>query len=254
MVSPGELGFSETGLSSIQAHHLKDAEKEILETRIGRKLLAETEFVPDFIGVVKKNHLVDFAREPTPRILFDKEALLSPPTPEFDLALVRALSVASLGLPVATEDSFFYARVNRVLFAVKYASRHPKFAKEFDSKVLGAKKLFSEGIGRREVSGEGDKTAFDEVLFIQDPYSLYQVSDAVPFVAQIEDFTGRYGPDFDGVVLRAEGKLIIIGGKVYPGILLDDAERIIRWGGLDRLKQIRFYNNQDLETLSQKMR
>ncbi len=254
VVSPNELGFSETGLSFVQARHLKKAEKEISETKIGRKLLAETEFIPDFIGSVKKNRLVNFAWEPNSRILFDKNALLSPPSPEFDLALIRALSIASLGLPVETEDSFFYARVNRVLFMVEYGARHPKFAKDFNLKVLEAKKLFSEGIGRREVAGEWDKTAFDEILFIQDAYSLYQVSDAVPFVSQIEDFAQRYGPDFGGVVLRAQGKLAIVHGKVYPGILLDDAEKIVHWGGLRRLKQIHFYDGQDIESFSKKMR
>ncbi len=277
MVSPADIGFLERGLSIVEARHLKSAKKEIAETLIGRKLLAETAFVPVSIGNVPSNRLVEYAFDPhafpydrnnhrvgivptlgvlgegtQPRLLFNKNALISPASPELDLALIRALSIASLELPVATKDSFFFARVNRVLFASQYGSQHPKFARAFVSKVSEAKKLFSEGIGRGEMEGDLEKTAFDEVLFAQDPYLLYQAADAVPFVSQIEDFTRRYGPNFDGVTPQAGGKIVIVQGKVYPGILFDDSVKIIQWGGLRRVNQIHFYNNQDLELFSQK--
>ncbi len=252
MVSPADIGFLERGLSVVEARHLKSAKKEIAETLIGRKLLAETAFVSVSIGNVPSNRLVEYAFDPQPRLLFNKNALILPASPELDLALIRALSIASLELPVATKDSFFFARVNRVLFASQYSSRHPKFARAFVAKVSEAKKLFSEGIGRGEMEGDLEKTAFDEVLFAQDPYLLYQAADAVPFVSQIEDFTRLYGPNFDGVTPQAGGKIVIVQGKVYPGILFDDSVKIIQWGGLRRVNQIHFYNNQDLELFSQK--
>jgi hypothetical protein len=254
VVSPADLGFSERSLSLPQSHNLERLKREISKTEIGRKLLAETTFIPVFIGPVKKNRLATYKFSPNSRFVFSRNALNGDFSPSLDLDFIRASSIASLDLPIKTEDSLFYARVNRVLFSVEYGVKDAKFARDFNSSVLEAQKLFAEGIGRKLMHGEAEKTAFDSVLFFRDPYLLYRVSDQVPFVSEIRDFIRLYGPDFDGVVNRAQGRLVVASGKVYPGIFLDDGKKLIAWGGIKRLSEVPFYRAQDLESFSQKTR
>ena len=198
--------------------------------------------------------MIDYVFAPRPRFVFSKNALAKVPSPDIDLALIRALSIASLDLPIKTEDSLFYARVNRVLFAVEYGVKDSQFSRDFNSSVLEAQKLFAEGIGRKLMHGEAEKTAFDSVLFFRDPYLLYRVSDQVPFVSEIRDFIQLYGPDFDGVISREEGRLVVAAGRVYPGVFLEDAQKLIHWGGVRRLREVPFYRAEDLELFSQKTR
>jgi hypothetical protein len=253
-VSPSDLGFSERSLSIPESRNLERLKREISETEIGRKLLAETSTIPAFIGSVKKNRLIGYVFAPDPRFVFSKNALAKVPSPDIDLALIRALSIASLDLPIKTEDSLFYARVNRVLFAVEYGVKDSQFSRDFNSSVLAAQKLVAEEIGRKLMHGELEKTAFDSVLFSRDPYSLYRVSDQVPFVSEIRDFIQLYGPDFDGVISREEGRLVVAAGKVYPGVFLEDAQKLIHWGGIRRLREVPFYRAEGLELFSQKTR
>ncbi len=253
-VSPADLGFSKRSLSIPESCNLERLKRQISETEIGRKLLAETILIPVFIGHVQKNRLVDYAFAPNPRLLFSGNALTGDPSPDIDLDFIRALSIASLDLPMKTEDSLFYARVNSVLFALEYGVKDPQFARDFNSDVLEAQKLLAEGIGLKLMHGELEKTAFDAVLFSSDPYFLYRLSDPVPLISEIRDFIQLYGPDFDGVISRADGRWVVAAGKVYPGIFLEDSKKLIHWGGLKRLSEIPFYQAQDLELFSQQAR
>ena len=240
---------------------LRRVNRELSGTEYGRYLLTLTAQVPiverrqtygrPVRAVLAPELVIEVDAERAPRLL----------PLEFELLFLRARWKALCALPIELADEEMAAEQSVLEHALQKAEADKEFAAKLRQATAGARELVeSRRRMQKSARGQGNqdpvlfpgmppkdplaRIAFGLYLFSEDPYAVYAAAvdtaglgpEAVT-LTELKDFLDLHGADAARVQYRADGRLAVVEGRVYPGRVARAAAAVRDREGLARVEE-----------------